>query len=88
MCVCACVCVCVCVLCVCVCVLCVCSMDSQTAECIMMKICRHDPWVSTTVIYNKISKYHPLWGEGDFNFPFKRKALKTWLSGYSTGLSR
>ena len=41
------------------------SMDSQRAEWILTKLCRHDPWVPT---------------KEEFKFSIK-KALQRWLSG-------
>ena len=39
---------------------CVFDIDSQMAKGILMKICRHDPWVPTKVFYpNKFQRCHP-----------------------------
>ena len=90
-------------MCVCVCVwvggcvlvggcvhVCVGSMDSQTAEWILMKLCRHDPCIPTTVFCPKTSENVTPCGEkGIFNFPLQKTTLKSvaqWLKRRSLKL--
>ena len=58
------------------------SMDSQMAEWILTKFCRHDPWVPYYGFSPKRNCKNVTTGGGkrNLNFPLK-KALKTMLSG-------
>ena len=55
----------------------VCSMDSQMAEWILKKLCRHDAWVPTTFFNQKMFlKCHTWWGKEEFKIAIQNRPSK------------